>query len=87
MCGDKPGCHISQCVKLTFFVCDELLVNAEEGPPRTPSAPRETLFWPIGWKCVRNKEKKQQLVMKTKDSKLHQLTIKIIRVGESVVDS
>lgn len=25
--------------------------------------------------------------MKTKDSKLHQLTIKIIRVGESVVDS
>lgn len=33
--------------------------------------------------CEKDSEKRT--VMKTKDSKLHQLTIKIIHVGESVV--
>lgn len=74
MCGDKPGYHVSQCVKLTFFVYDEPIMNAEERPTIL-------LHWR---KCFAHrmemgqKEREKTAVMKTKDSKLHQLTAKII---------
>lgn len=44
MCGGKLGYHVTQCVKLTFFVYDELMVNAKEKSSSTPPTAKETLF-------------------------------------------